>query len=283
VTEYENKYSADKLIRSIITENESFDRSSNDFALVATREIEYVFDADVLVAKKEYETYSGKERLLRVITNYRGNIEETIELSGRDTMSYELWERDIKERIVRHIRRRQIDAPEFDLVVNDNFDERIRYDSSDNRLERSVTDLSTGEVKRTRFYYVSPPVGQESSFDAVFFEKKQSGDTLYITRYDNGIRSDVVKTYGTSAHRRELTFAPDGDLMLSVETIQQGDEKRIITRQPEFQSTDSLFYVNDREIKSVSVSPEQKTTVISEYDEFGNVTKESRYTEFIDL
>jgi hypothetical protein len=280
LTEYANDYDDGRLVKSVITES-GFLANSDYPATQTVCEHLYTYEFDKPVSKDEYKTEASGYKKLLCSTRFRNSVEEWIEWKEHDTVSYQFRENDSSGRLIRHIKKLHVSVPAFDFSVNDNFDESYRYDSLGNISERVVTDLSTGEMQKTLFYHDTlPSPSHNSSFHIVCFDNETINDTARTRRYDNGVLTDIFVMYEKDGSKWELTFTPDEDLVLSSETIEENSEKTVIIKSIEFQSIDSLFYQNHKGIKSVSVSPEQCITVIMEYDEYGNIAKEMRYTKF---
>ena len=98
----------------------------------------------------------------------------------------------------------------------------------------------------------------------------------YRNEYENDFLVNIYRKYKDEKSKYELTFTPDYDLVLSTETIEKDNEKIVITKSTEFEAVDSLFYLNNKEIRLVSASPDYRTTIINEYDLYGNISKETR-------
>jgi hypothetical protein len=281
LNEYVNEYDDNwRLVKSIVTESEIVKNSSVPVGQFKFENV-YTYELDKLVRKDEYIVSDSGLKNLFNSTIFSGNTEEWIGWDGSDTTSYQLWERDDKNRVVRRIERENINVSEFDFVVNKNFEEWLIHDN-DRLLEQRKKDLLTGETLTTKFFYGQrPSISPAPDLDVVYYEENKSGDTLVTKRYHNGSLEDIFKDYEVGNHKWNLFLDPDYTLALSNETIVDGDERIEISKNTEFHSIDSLFYRNNVEFKSVVVYPDQKVTTLTDYDKLGNKVKETRYTKYI--
>ena len=279
VTHYKNEYSQKRLIKTDVVQYDYDINHKKSSAPTHTSAIDYVYDDGKLITKMEYDTDKGTKRL-HYVTNYRGGVEEKIELSGHDTVDYQLIETDSTGKMIRHIQKRNLEVPAFGMVVHDNFDRQTRYDSLGNRVEESITDFTTGRTRMIRYCYDTIPVAsQDSLLEIVCYNDEQLGDTLQTKRYVNNVLIDISKEIQQGGTKWELTLNPNRELVESHMTLTKDNERIVVTDDIETQFIDSSFYMKDKEVKLVTVSPDFKTTVFTEYDDYGNMVKESRYTK----
>ena len=273
--EYHNEYENGRIIKSLVTESELY--ASSDVAVQTVMyEHDYIYKADSLISKMEYKIEIFGERTLQRTTNYYEGKKEYISWNGKDTTSYELREYSSDSTQVYFKKRNGLIAPAFDLVIDDNFEEWTLYDTDGRQIESTRRDMSTGKTSIIKsFHDVKPIIRPSEEVTVVYFEEECAGDTIITRRYENDVLTDIYKAYEDGKSKYELTLTPDYDLVSATETIERGNEKIVINNLTEFKSTDSLFYLNNKEIRSVVVFPDHKTTIITEYDLYGNISKET--------
>lgn len=281
VTEYANDYNDGRLVKVVVTETTT-EKGSAFPADKSQYEHVYIYQSGTLTRHDEYDITDNGRRELLYSTIFTANTEESIGWDGSDTTSYRRYERDTKGRIVRTVAREIINAPAFDFVVNDNFDERTIYDGDDDSpSEIRRTDLATGQTRTTKiFRNTEPSIVPAPDVNVIYYQETKTGDTLVTRRYENGVLKDTFKEYGSGGRKYEHTFSPAGDLVFAEETIGNGGERITITRISELQSTDSTFYRNDRVVRTVVAYPDQTTTTLTDYDPQGNPTREARFIKY---
>ena len=273
--EYRNEYENDKIVKSLVTESEQ--ANSNVAVQTSVCEHGYIYKGDSLIGKMEYEIDLLGGKTLQYTTNYSEGKEEYISWKGRDTISYEIKEYNSDSMLVYSKKRAGLLVSVSDPVIASGFEEWILYDTDGRRIEITRRDLSSGEKSIIKFFYnIKPVIRSNEELTVVYFEEKCAGDTIITRVYENDFLVNIYRKYKDEKSKYELTFTPDYDLVLSTETIEKDNEKIVITKSTEFEAVDSLFYLNNKEIRLVSASPDYRTTIINEYDLYGNISKETR-------
>ena len=277
--EYHNEYENGRIVKTLVM-GSGIHVNSNVVEQTDAYEHDYMYEKDSLICKMEYriDPLSGGRTLLYT-TNYSAGREERIGWKGKDTTSYELREYNSDSTQVYFKKRNRLIAPAYDLVIDDNFEEWEVYDKDEHRIESTRRDLATGKANTIKYFHgVKPTIRPNEDVTVVYFEEECVGDTIITKRYENDVLADIYKTYEDGKSKYELTLTPDYDLVLLNETIERGNEKIEITNFPEFKSTDSLFYLNNKKIRWVAVSPDFRT--ITEYDSYGNIFRETKMFKF---
>lgn len=137
-------------------------------------------------------------------------------------------------------------------------------------------------MTRKKTYYNTPPFKSDSpDYNIVCINKTQSGDTIKTERYYNGNLEFTRYEFTEGTATKEIMYTPENELIYSSVTLDLGNNRQLyITTDPEFQSTDSIYYDNDKEIKEIVTSPDSKSTRLYEYDKHGNLSKKLEYKTF---
>ena len=282
ISEYYNEYDVfGKLVKTIITKSEAYN-NYNNISQISKFESIYEYSDNKLTKRNEFEVDNTGSKVLQHTTNYTNNVEEEITWDGTDTISYQKRQYDSSERLTYLIKKTNFSAPDFDFEIADNFEERIVYDKKGNIIERTIIDYLSGKSRKEHFFYDSiPPTFSYRDSHIVFYKTIKNGDTIKTERYYNGELDEITLTVNKKAVTKEFTYMPNNVLILSQEILELGDKRIEVTNIPKLHTIDSLFYSNNKEIKSVLISKEQRNTTLTEYDEHGNILSQKEYIVFL--
>lgn len=277
--QYNNEYNDGRLIKTIIIKSETYENTSH----LSKYKYTYEYCKDKLTKQNQFKLDDNGQQILETTTNYSNSYEENIHWENCDTIRYQKKEYDSAGRLIKHIKQHNMSVPEFEFIINDNFEENIKYDSLGNITEVTILDYSSGKTqKKLRFYNTTPTVEPSLNLDIIYFHTDKLGDTLITKRYCNGNLEQTTLEIKKTGLVQELTYNSSNKLLLSQETITQSEEKWIeVIHSSEFNTTDSIYYLKNKEIKSVSISPESKTIILSEYDKYENLLTQKHYTFFL--
>ena len=283
ITEYHNEYNDNKLIRVIVTQSETY-KGVNAFFNGSKYERIYEYCDGKLKKESEFEIDIMENRILRSTTIYTENLKEEIEWNGSDTVRYQKREFDSEGRETFHKKKHYFSVPDFDFEIADNFEERTKYDENYEVTERIRIDYHSGTTRRELLFSDSLPATFDAAgADIVLYKTIENGDTIKTERYFNGVLEVTALTVTERNITKEFDCDSDNVLTLSRETLELGGERIVeVINFPESHSTHSSFYFKDKEIKSVSISPESQRVTLTEYDEHGNVLKEKEYILFLE-
>ena len=274
-TEYANEYSNGSLVKSTLNE---FEVVNDQKKLANTHEYQYTYQDNVLKSKKEFQADESGTMVLKYIANYTLNSKEYISLNGSDTISYSLQVFDDNGRLILQVKKETMVFSDFNYSINEDFEEKNTYSAEGNKVSTTIIDKANGVAKEITYTYNNLPdnITVTPYHEQVSYLTEAAGDTVISKRFVNLELADVHKVLEIDNYKLQQSFNAQGLLLLMEETATNGNMKIEVVNFLEYNSTDSIFFENDRKVRSVSVMPDSKIEVTYEYDSYGNVQKEKR-------
>jgi len=240
-SEYTNQYTAEGLLEKVIVNR--YEVAGKSKELLFNSESLYTYEENELKEIREFRILEDGSRMLESLHLYKEGIEEVYTYDKNEISSYRLSEYDPEKRMRREVRRTEMSYPEFDFMVEDDYEEITFYNTNDEIIH---------EVK----YDYGKRVCQETLKTVKTIEGAIEKECMY-DRNDNPLMETHVST--KDSFDIEVTYLHD------------------------FLRTDSLYCKEDKEVRKVSISPEEKITTVRTYDERRNVIKEKTRMEFFSI
>ena len=227
-----------------------------------TRYFEYD-ENNQLISEKHF-LHKGDSAKLIFNKKVSNNISKTIEFypDSNDTLSFDQYQYDNKGNLINHKTKYNRGPAQRDSEYFD-----YKYDTTNKLIQAKKRDNITNEIRAEQYKY------------------EVSGDTLIAYDMVDGKLSSVEKTISKKNPEIVEVFTynlPD--------YILDTYEKKIITDKDNYLeimnfvglSIDSTFVQDGKKIKFIEHYPEKIYYMrIYEYDNFGNLTKETRYSKLL--
>lgn len=226
-----------------------------------------------------------------VITKHLRNAEETLYLNvSKDTIRFSLCqyydENQDKPKYIRELNKIS-GYPGMNLMINDDYEETYYYDK-EGYVMIIRYDFNTSQKTTTYKFNDSPydaaikeiPQIDENT-EVICYSEKAVGDTIINQQIVNGVVESVVKTCTRDDEKVELIYDQDMVLLESRCEFEKNGYNITVDNNLWRNSTDSLYYQDKKQIKSVSISDERKIIESWEYDKQGNVIKNIQKIKFL--
>lgn len=281
ITEYQNSYNeAGQLVYVLETQ---YHYIGKDTVLNGTQEHIYQYDAGKLKLKETYNVESANAKALYARTKYNGGEEECITYRNGSQDSYTLEEKDAQMNVIRRVVKRRLIAPEFDMNINDDYEEcteysakgvpvyAIRYDFAAERCTQTyyTTDKAVCAKPRSRRFKL-----KEQVIETIEKEVATAGDTTITRRYCNKQLEEIRKEIVRNGRTVRFEFNAQGEQTFYTEQLKQNGITIDIFRLSSTNTVDSLFYKGATPLRDVSQSGEELRITTYEYDSHGNPTRE---------
>lgn len=289
VTTYKNKYDENNHLSEVQMTRTShmYEKGAETIDVIEDKSTDYY-----TYLNNEEFTVERKSKMSGNITimRYAPKKEEVLTLNAqRDTVDYSLQKYyDKSKRGLVYVR--NIDN-DYVLHEDNDYEEKNEYDGNGNLTKRVQCYFDTGK-KRTTYFFQGLSYEEaktriprtDEDYDIVCHIEKTAGDTLVRKSIMNGIVSCIEKTIVEENGKREFIFDADMKLTASfTELKSDGFDIRVnrIVRD-DGTNTDSTYYKNGKEVRSVSLWETSKHIELFKYDKQGNIVESVEKTKYFD-
>lgn len=202
-----------------------------------------------------------------------GRVEETIRLKSKDTIYHQLCCYNLYGKLSYS---RLMSKELEDTVLEET---NYYYDQYGNQIKYQTHDWISGEKDETYLFYnlsyekavkhVPVSIANKS---IICFDSVKVQDTVVIKRYIDGEIDNIIKNWQTKEKEYILDINRKGEeLLRQVKYKENGVDINVVRFRNRI--TDSIFSIDDLEVKRVSSEQMFRTVTLMEYDNKGNITK----------
>lgn len=280
ITEYQNSYNeAGQLAHVLETQ---YHYNGKDTVPNGIEEHIYQYDAGKLKLKETFKVESANAKTLYSRTKYNGGEEECTTYRNGSKDSYTLEEKDAQMNVIRRVVKRKLIVPEFDMNIDDDYEECIEYDAKGVPVYAIRYDFAAERCTQT--YYTSDKEVcakprsrrfklKEQVIETIEKEVAAVGDTTITRRYRGRQLETISKEIVRNGRTVRLNFNAKGEQTFYTEQFEQNGIDISIFRLSETNALDSLFYKGPNLLRSVSQSDGELQITTYEYDSHGNPTR----------
>lgn len=157
------------------------------------------------------------------------------------------------------------------------------YNDEGNVIKTIEHDLKSGNTKETSFFYnmTYAEAQKLASTDMIAcINEIIAGDTIITQYIQNGNTAYNTKKYHDSNKEIEEKFDFNYNLIERNTKYQENIYDVEVNEITEFSLIDTIYYLNGKEMQRIMHGEDLKTISNSEYDEYGNITKNIQKTKF---
>lgn len=289
VTTYKNKYDENNHLSEVQMTRIShmYEKGAETIDVIEDKSTDYytyINNEEFTVERKSKR--SGNIMIMR----YAPQREEVLTLNAqRDTVDYLLQKYCDKSKhkpvYVRNINNAYV------LLEENDYEEKNEYDGGGNLTKSVQCYFDTGK-KRTTYFFRGLSYEEaekrisrtDVDYDIVCNIEKISGDTLIRESIKNGIVSYIEKTIVEENGKKEFRFDADMKLTGSFTELKSDGFDIHVNRivRDDGTNTDSTYYKNGKEVRSVSLRETSKHIELFKYDKQGNMIERVEKTKYFD-